>query len=91
MKRFLYAHYEKIILAFLLVIFAALLYYQLLFVQKAQNQDVESRVNPAPKPSDYQPMDFTTDKKYRMETIFSDWNIVKPAHVSATSTTMMDP
>jgi len=91
MKKFLYAHYEKIILAVLLVIFAALLYYQLLFVQKAQNQDVDAKVNPVQPPTDYQPVKYDSDKKYRMENIFSEWNMVEPSQVSQTATQMMAP
>jgi hypothetical protein len=91
MKKFLLAHYEKIILAFLLIIFAALLYYQLLFVQRAQNQDVAAKVNPVQKPSDYQPIDFGSDKKFRMETIFSDWNKVPVSELSPTKSRLMSP
>ena len=91
MKKFFYAHYEKMILAVLLVLFAALLYYQLLFVQKAQTQDVAAKVNPVQKPSDYVPVDFAADKKYRMESIFSDWNTVKISQPSLTATQMMAP
>jgi len=72
MKRILIAHYEKIILAVLLIVFAALLYYQVQVVQQVQNKEVDIKVNPVPKPSDYEPVDFAGDKKYRMENIFSD-------------------
>lgn len=88
MKKFLLAHYEKIILALLLIVFAALLYYQLLFVQRAQNQDVAAKVNPVRIPSDYQPIDFM-DKKFRMESIFSEWNKVAPIEPSPTKTRLM--
>ena len=91
MKKFLFAHYEKIILAALLVIFAGLLYYQLLFVQKAQNQAVAVMVNPVQKPSDYNPIDFVAEKKYRTEIIFSEWNTVEPTEPSANKTAMMSP
>ena len=91
MKKFLLAHYEKIILAALLIIFAALLYYQLLFVQKAQNQDVAAKVNPVQKPSDYQPIDFSADKKYRTDVIFSEWNRIEPEKLTPTKTGMMYP
>ena len=91
MKKFLYAHYEKIILAVLLVLFAVLLARQILVVQKAQIQEVASQVNPVPKPSDYKPIDFKSDKKYQMETIFSDWNAIKPCEPSSTVTQMMTP
>ena len=91
MKKFLLAHYEKIILAVLLIVFTALLYYQLMFIQRAQNQKVWITVNPTEKPSDYEPVDFAGDKKYRMEVIFSEWNEVEPVQVSATKTQMMTP
>ena len=90
MKKFLLAHYEKIILAVLLIAFAALLYYQLLFVQKAQNQDVDTRVAQKQKASDYESIDFGKPA-YRMETIFSEWNKVEPSEPSATKTQLMAP
>ena len=86
MKKFLLAHYEKIILAVLLIVFTALLYYQLMFIQEAQNQKVTTTVNREQPPSDYEPVDFTTGPKYKMETIFSDWNTVEPAEVSVNKT-----
>ena len=91
MKKFLNAHYEKIILAVLLIAFAALLYYQLLFVQKAQNQDVDIIVDQKQPDTDYERIDIDTKKEYKMETIFSEWNKVEPDEVSATATQMMAP
>ena len=91
MKKFLLAHYEKIILAVLLIVFTAMLYYQLMFIQRAQNQKVKVTVNPIEKPSDYEPVDFAADKKYKMETIFSEWNEVEPTEASATKTQLMTP
>ena len=90
MKKFLYAHYEKIILAALLIIFTALLYYSLMFIQRAQNQEVATKVKPVQKPSDYESVDFSSSK-YKMETVFSEWNTVEPDLVSATKTQMMTP
>ncbi len=90
MKKFLYAHYEKIILAALLIIFTALLYYSLMFIQRAQNQEVATKVKPVQKPSDYESVDFS-GSKYKMETIFSEWNTVEPDLASATKTQMMTP
>ena len=52
MKKFLLAHYEKIILAVLLIVFTALLYYQLMFIQRAQTQEVILKVNPVQPDSD---------------------------------------
>lgn len=91
MKKFLNAHYEKIILAVLLIAFAALLYYQLLFVQKAQNQDIDDIVNQKQPKTDYESIDFATKKEYRMETIFSEWNKIEQDPASATATQMMAP
>ena len=90
MKKFLYAHYEKIILAALLIIFTALLYYSLMFIQRAQNQEVATKVKPVQKPSDYESIDFS-GSKYKMETIFSEWNTVEPDLASASKTQMMTP
>ena len=90
MKKFLYAHYEKIILAALLIIFTALLYYSLVFIQRAQNQEIATKVKPVQKPSDYTPIDFSS-AKYKMETIFSDWNTVEVAQPSRTATQLMAP
>jgi len=91
MKKFLLAHYEKIILAVLLIVFTALLYYQLVFIQQAQNKYVDAKVNPVQKPSDYDPIDFTTGPKYKMETIFSDWNTIADAEDVGNRTQMMTP
>ena len=90
MKKFLYAHYEKIILAALLIIFTALLYYSLVFIQQAQNQEVATKVKPVQKPSDYESIDFSS-AKYKMETIFSDWNEVEVAQPSPSATQLMTP
>ena len=91
MKKFLNAHYEKIILAVLLIAFAALLYYQLLFVQKAQNQDVDIIVDQKQPDTDYERIDIDTKKEYKMETIFSEWNKVEPDEVSATANQNLPP
>ena len=91
MKKFLHAHYEKIILAALLIVFTALLYYSLVFIQQAQNKYVDAKVNPVQKPSDYEPIDFSAGPKYKMETIFSEWNTVADAEDTANKTQMMAP
>lgn len=91
MKKFFLAHYEKIILAVLLIFFTALLYYQLMFIQQAQNQKVITTVNRVQPDSDYEPVDFTSGPKYKMETIFSDWNTVEPAVASLDKTQLMSP
>lgn len=91
MKKFLNAHYEKIILAVLLIAFVALLYYQIQFVQKAQDDAVTAQVDQKQPPSDYEPIDFAGKSKYKTENIFSEWNTVKPAQQSATVTRLMAP
>ena len=91
MKKFLLAHYEKIILAVLLIVFTALLYYQLMFIQRAQTQEVIIKVNPVEPPSDYEPIDFSSGPKYKMETIFSDWNTIADTEETVNKTQMMAP
>ena len=92
MKKILLAHYEKIILAVLLILFAALLYYQVQVVQKVQNKEVTVKVNPVEPPSDYDPFDFSGDKKFRMENVFSDRLVLDLASdTSSTATEMMAP
>ena len=91
MKKFLNAHYEKIILAVLLIVFTALLYYQLVFIQRAQNQEVSIKVNRVEPPSDYESIDFSTGPKYKMETIFSDWNTIADVEDTVNKTQMMAP
>ncbi|MBP5586065.1 MAG: hypothetical protein J6Y92_06905 [Lentisphaeria bacterium] len=91
MKKFLLAHYEKIILAALLILFTALLYYSLVFIQQAQNKYVDAKVNPVQKPSDYETIDFSAGPKYKMETIFSEWNTVASEDDSANRTQLMAP
>ena len=92
MKKILSAHYEKIILAVLLIVFAALLYYQVQVVQQVQNKEVAAKVNPVQKPSDYEPVDFSGDKKYRMENVFSDrLTIDLTADTNQSVTEMMAP
>ena len=74
MKQFLIAHYEKIILAVLLVVFAALLYNQLIFVRTAQLEYVAKQTDSRTPDPDYNEIDFAKDKSYRMETVFSESN-----------------
>ena len=90
MKKFLHAHYEKIILATLLIVFTASLYYSLMFIQRAQTQEVATKVKPVQKPSDYTPIDFSVTK-YKMETIFSDWNMIAATEDAVDKTQMMAP
>ena len=91
MKKFLCAHYEKIILAVLLIVFTALLYYQLTFIQRAQDQKVKIWIDRVPPQSDYEPVDFSSGPKYKMETIFSDWNTIADVEDAVNKTQMMAP
>ena len=92
MKKLLIAHYEKIILAVLLILFAALLYYQVQVVQKVQNKEVSIIVNPVEPPSDYEPLDFSGDKKFRIENVFSDRLAIDlSADIAPNVTGMMNP
>lgn len=91
MKKFLNAHYEKIILAVLLIAFVALLYYQIQFVQKAQDDAVSAQVDQKQPPSDYEPIDFAGKAKYKTENIFSDWNHVESVQPSSSVTRLMAP
>lgn len=89
MKKFLYAHYEKLILAVLLIIFATLLYTQLVLVGEAQKQEVEANTRQEVKKSDYEPIDFASDRSYRMETIFSDKIVVESPRLTSVNVTQM--
>ena len=94
MNKFFSAHYEKIILAVLLILFAALLFHQLVFVKNAQKEEVEAAVRQDTPRTDYESIDFTSNKSYKMETIFSEWNMVKPSRTVAANvnaTQMMAP
>ena len=92
MKKILSAHYEKIILAVLLIVFAALLYYQVQVVQQVQNKEVDIRVTPVERPSDYEPVDFAGDRKYRMENVFSERLVIDLASdTNQNVTEMMAP
>lgn len=70
-KNFLQAHYEKIILAVLLICFAVLLYFQVLVVQKVQNQRIIDITDEKEPDSDYAKID-ASKPDYKTEIIFSD-------------------
>ena len=70
MLSFFSSHYEKIILAGLLVVFAFLLVWQVNFLQAAQTRNVEAIINQAEPMTDQEPYDFTQEK-YAADTIFS--------------------
>lgn len=72
MMAFFQSHYEKIILACLLVIFAVLLVWQVNFLQAVQSQRVDAIINKEDPASDQTPFDFTQEK-FRDTFIFSDF------------------
>ena len=69
--KFYQNHYEKIILVFLLIIFALLLVWQVSFTQEAQNKRIDSIVTKKDGPSDYKsPYDFN-GADFDLDQIFS--------------------
>lgn len=71
MMSFFQSHYEKIILASLLVIFAVLLVWQVNFLQAVQNQKVDAIINKEEPKSDQSPYDFS-QPKFQDSFIFLD-------------------
>jgi len=71
MMSFFQSHYEKIILASLLVIFAVLLVWQVNFLQAAQSQNVDNIINKVEPNSDQSPYDFSKEK-FQVPFIFLD-------------------
>lgn len=71
MMSFFQSHYEKIILACLLVIFAVLLVWQVNFLQAVQSQKVDAIINKEDPASDQVPFDFSQEK-FKDTFIFSD-------------------
>ena len=71
MRSFFQSHYEKIILACLLVIFAVLLVWQVNFLQAVQSQRVDAIINKEEPVSDQTPYDFSQEK-FKDSFIFSD-------------------
>ncbi len=78
-------HYEKIILAGLLLVFSGLLYWQLSVIQEAQNRKVEHIVNQQEPDADYMLANYGTDAHYAVDKTFSgslkwaDWDKNKDA------------
>ena len=74
---FIHKHYEKVILAGLLLLFSGLLYLQLSVVQESQAKKVDGIVNAVEPPADFQKTDYT-EKKYSKEVLFDEnvlvWN-----------------
>lgn len=71
MSSFFQSHYEKIILALLLVIFAVLLVWQVNFLQVVQNQKVDDIINKKEPASDQVRFDFSQEE-YKDSFIFLD-------------------
>lgn len=71
MMSFFQSHYEKIILASLLVIFAVLLVWQVNFLQAGQSQNVDNIINKVEPDSDQAPYDFSQEK-FKIPRIFLD-------------------
>ena len=71
MISFFQSHYEKIILASLLVIFAVLLVWQVNFLQAVQSQRVDAIINKEEPNSDQKPYDFSQEK-FKDSFIFLD-------------------
>lgn len=70
MTKFFQNHYEKIILAGLLLLFIALLYLQLNFIQQAQSKRVDEIINqPEPKP-DFLSLAYDTMPRFSNDAIF---------------------
>lgn len=59
---FIHKHYEKVILAGLLLICCGLLYLQLSVVQKSQGKKVDDIVNAPEPPADFEPNNYKDDK-----------------------------
>ena len=90
MLSFFSLHYEKIILAGLLVIFALLLIWQVNFLQAAQTRNVEAIVNQAEPLTDQKPYDFTQEK-YAVDTIFSAKTVWSPVQKNPVETDLFAP
>ncbi len=64
-------HYEKIILAGLLLVFSGVLYWQLSVIQEAQNRKVDHIVNQKEPDADYRLANYETDPHYAVERSFT--------------------
>ena len=74
---FVHKHYEKVILAGLLLVFSGLLYLQLAVVKESQAKKVDDIVNAKEPPADFVKNDYS-DAKYSKESFFDEkklsWN-----------------
>lgn len=66
---FIYKHYEKVILAGLLLLFSGLLYLQLSVVQKSQGKKVDDIVNAKEPPADFVKTDYSA-AEFNNENLF---------------------
>lgn len=91
-KNFLLAHYEKLILAVLLIVFAVLLYLQLGVAQQVRTDEVDRLINQKEPKSDYQQIN-RDDSGFKTQIIFSDpLSISFPTpEVNSTVAEMMSP
>lgn len=85
-NKFLQKHYEKIILALLLLLFSGLLYLQLSVIQESQGKKVDDIVNAGEPPADFEPRDYNTPE-YEPKNIFDAnsyaWSLYKaPAYLA---------
>lgn len=71
---FVHKHYEKVILAVLLLLFSGLLYLQLSVVQKSQGKKVDDIVNAPEPPADFVKTDYNA-KEFSREALFDKNNL----------------
>ncbi len=71
-QNFLHAHYEKIILAVLLILFVGLLYFQLSIIQNAQHQKVDDIVNKQDPAPDFKKIDYSKEHRFQESVVFTD-------------------
>ena len=71
---FVHKHYEKVILAALLLLFSGLLYLQLSVVQKSQGKKVDDIVNAKEPPADFVKTDYNA-KEFSREALFDKNNL----------------
>ncbi len=69
--KFVQTHYEKIILAGLLILFSLLLVGQLMVIQKNQNQKVDEIIQEEDPPADFPRFDYDKDESYKASNIFT--------------------
>lgn len=92
LKKFLQAHYEKLILLILLLFCAFMLWYQVGYTQKVQDQKIDEIINRKEPESDYSAID-QAKVDFKTELVFSDpMTIGFPKHDPESKITeMMSP